>query len=80
MTYHRGDYVQLTIGPWSMEAFVALASENGRSLFVMFDGAAPLADGSGLVIGMMPLFQEHDGTWIEILRRTPVGVEPRKVH
>ena len=68
----RGDFVQLTIEAWHMRAMVTLASPNGRSIIVMFDGAAPL--GSVVALGMMPLFQDDDGTWHELGTRTPVQV------
>lgn len=56
----RGDYVRLTIGEWAIDAFVGLASENGRSLMLFFDGAAPV--GGGFALGMLPVLQDEDGT------------------
>ena len=74
----RGDVVRLTIGAWSVDAWVGLASANGRSLFVFFDGAAPVGDGSMVLLGTMALLQADDGTWTEITRNTPVLVAPRE--
>jgi hypothetical protein len=71
----RGEFVRLTIGAWSIEAFVGLVSENGRAVIVQFDGAAPVDDGRAYALGILPLLENDDGTWIEIGRQTLVQVE-----
>jgi hypothetical protein len=53
-------------------AIVVLASENGRSLMVTFDGM--FWPGNGYV-GMMPLLQLDDGSFVDLIGRQPVGVE-----
>jgi hypothetical protein len=68
----RGELVRLAIGDWSIEAFVALASSNGRSIMLLYDGAAPI-DG-GLLYGSMPAMLRDDGTWIEITGETPIAI------
>jgi ribosomal protein S27AE len=72
----RGEIVRLSIGTWSTEAFVAAASPNGRSLFVIFDGAAPVGGGAGVLVGSLALLQDDAGAWHEIVLDTPVVVEP----
>ena len=68
----RGEVVRLTVGAWSVDAFVAVASANGRSLFVFFDGAMPLD--VGVLIGSAALLQDEAGAWREIVRQTPVSI------
>jgi len=72
LTLARGHFVTLTIGTWSCEAMVTLASENGRSLIVMFDGAAPV--GGGLALGMLALLQQDDGTFTDLMTGTPIEI------
>jgi len=72
--FQRGDVVQLTSARTTMRAWVGFASPNGRSLMVFFDGAFPLASG-GVLVQVMPLFQEDDGTFHDIVERTPIAVE-----
>lgn len=74
MKLQRGDFVRVTSAGVTLRAFVALASENGRSIAVLYDGALPVGDGYAL--GMLPLLQEEDGTWREIVRNSRVVVEP----
>lgn len=69
----RGQFVTLTIGSWSSPAMVGFASENGRSLMLLFDGIAPVAGGGG-VVGALPVLQQDDGSWIEIVTSSPVAV------
>jgi hypothetical protein len=66
----RGDIVRLTIGAWSVDAFVGIASSNGRSVILLFDGAAPLD--VGVVVGMLPVLLDDAGQWREIVRNTPI--------
>jgi hypothetical protein len=69
MSYKRGDFVQLTIDGLTLRAMVALASPNGASLMVMFDG---LLDGC---VGMMPLLAHDDG-YHNLMTGRAVGVAP----
>jgi hypothetical protein len=45
----RGELVRLTFAGRTVAAFVAMASENGRSIFLMFDATV------GGYVGGMPL-------------------------
>ena len=65
----RGDVVRLVHEGVSVDAFVALASENGASLLVMFDA---LLDGC---VGSMPLYRGGDGQYRNIMTGTPITVE-----
>lgn len=60
--FKRGDFVYVTVenGP-TIKAMVVLASGNGRSLAIMYDGALPT--GGGMAIGMLPILQDDDGTY-----------------
>ena len=74
MKLQRGDFVRITIAGISKRAFVGLASENGRSIALLYDGMLPVGD--GYAMGFLPLLQEEDGTWREIVRNSRVVVEP----
>jgi hypothetical protein len=66
----RGDYVWLQCGAQRIRAFVALASGNGRSLILMFDG---IVDS---YVGSLPVLDaDGNGTWAT-LHGTPVTVSP----
>lgn len=75
----RGDIVQITIGGWSVEAFVSLASANGRSVIVLFDGLAPLADAQLFAPGMLPLYEDEGGAWCAVAPGHTL-VEVERVH
>lgn len=68
-----GEVVRLTIGSWTVYAEIVLASENGRSLMLQYDGAAPIGDGYAL--RFLPVLRNDDGTWMEIVASTRVEVE-----
>jgi len=69
----RGDFVRITSAGITKRAFVGLASENGRSIAVLYDGMLPVGDGYAL--GFLPLLLDDDGRWREIVRHTCVVVE-----
>ena len=50
----RGDYVEVTFEGRTLPAMVTLASENGKSLMLMFDGML------GGYAGMMPVLWSQD--------------------
>jgi hypothetical protein len=56
----RGDFVTLTIGSWTQDAMVGMASPNSVSLAVLFDGAAPLHGGEHFALGAMALLYDED--------------------
>jgi hypothetical protein len=71
----RGDFVKLSVGDDTFDAMVVLASENGHSLILMFDGAVRVA--GGVVLGCLPVYREDDGRWTEILGGGTVGVKAK---
>jgi hypothetical protein len=66
-TLRRGDFITITAAGRSCRAMVTLASANGRSLIVMYDGIV------GGFVGAMPVYQRDDGTWIAI-DATPIAI------
>ena len=67
----RGEFVVLeAAGREPITAFVALASVNGASLIVMFDG---LVDGCA---GAMPLLRDPEGVYRNIYTGRPVTMRP----
>ena len=68
MSLQRGDYVWIERDDKRMQAMVTLASPNGKSLIVMFDGMF------GGYLGMMPLSFE-DGEYVDLIERKPVKLE-----
>jgi hypothetical protein len=61
----RGDFVTVRSGDRSVRAMVLLASDNGRSLMLGFEGT--LAIGSGFYLGMVPVLQDDDGTYRDLI-------------
>jgi hypothetical protein len=57
MTLKRGDFVEVDSGADVIRAMVTLASPNGRSIMLMFDGMI------GGFLGMCPASLEDDGQW-----------------
>ena len=73
MMFGKGDHVRLTIGDKSLEAIVVLASDNGRSLMLVFDGTVWLH--GAMIAGYLPVLQDADGPdWSEILTGQPVQI------
>lgn len=75
--FQRGDFVILRAHGTQKAAMVTLASENGRSLMVMFDGGLFWPGEAGGYVGMMPLLQLDDGTYVERINHRPVGIVRR---
>jgi len=71
----RGDFVIIKAHGAQKEAMVSLASPNGRSIMVMFEGGLFWPSDEGGYAGIMPLFQQDDGTWIELINQRPIKVE-----
>lgn len=56
--YRRGDFVVITTDSGrELDAMITMASRNGRSLILMYDGMI------GGWVGMLPAFQHDDGHW-----------------
>ena len=75
--FARGDYVRMTAPPnHPMKAMVTLASENGRSVMLMFEGAWFFPDGAA-TLGMLPVLLDDDGkTWRDIVQGNELTLEP----
>jgi hypothetical protein len=71
----RGDFVWIERGDQRVKAMVVLASDNGRSLMLMFDAFFRTASGGGFA-GMMPVLKEDDGIYYDIVEHEPVEVQP----
>jgi hypothetical protein len=69
-----GDTVRVSAHGTTKEAVVVVASQNGRSIAVEFDGGLFWPSAAGAYVGFMPLLQQDDGTWIELINQTPITV------
>jgi hypothetical protein len=69
MTYQRGDFVRLSSGDRRIRAMVMLASPNGRSLVLGFEG---LFRGH---LGMMPVLQDEAGVYHTVFTDAVVEIE-----
>jgi hypothetical protein len=67
----RGDFVLIERGEVKMEAMITLASPNGVSLMVMFDGMF-----CGFV-NMMPLLRDENGVYRDLIEHKPVKLSSR---
>lgn len=61
MTWKHGAVVTITYGGKRVVGWVALASQNGRALFLNFDG---MLDG---IPGAMAVLQDHSGVYRSII-------------
>ena len=75
-TFHRGQFVHLTYGGRTVAAMVMLASSNGKSLMLGFDGALVPSHGEGMFPGAMPVLMDDDGVYRDLLNNEPVQVVP----
>lgn len=75
MSFTRGQFVRLTCGDQSMKAMVMLASGNGKSLMLGFDGALRLPSG-GACFGSMPVLMDDAGVYRDLIENAPVQIEP----
>ena len=69
MTYRKGQLVKLTAGEHTVTAEIAMASKNGKSLFVRFEA---IVNGH---VGGMPLLQDDAGIYKSIVTGEPVTLE-----
>ena len=75
--FRRGDFVTIGAHGTRKAAMVLLASENGRSLIVGFDGGLFWPSAAGGYAGTMPLLQQDDGTFVELINLRTVTIEHR---
>lgn len=73
--FTKGQRVQLDYNGQSIEALVTMASDNGRSLLLMFNGAFVTPSG-GLQLKMMPLLMDDDGVYRDLTENAPATVTP----
>jgi hypothetical protein len=73
-----GEAVLLTFGGQTISARVALASPNGRSLMLSFDGVLLARDEddqlAGAYFGFMPVVQDDAGGYRDLINGEPVTV------
>ena len=74
--FHRGQFVRLTYGGRVVKAMVMLASINGKSLMLGFDGALVPSHGEGMFPGVMPLLQDDLGVYRDLVCDEIAQVEP----
>jgi hypothetical protein len=71
--FKRGDFVYVTVDQGlTVTAMVVLASTNGRSLAVSFDGALPVGD--GFALGFLPILQGEDGVYRSLIGNNAVTI------
>lgn len=68
-----GDLVRVTAHGHAANAVVSLASGNGQSLVLDFDGGL-FGVAGGAYVGSMPVLWQPDGQWVEILNSTPITI------
>jgi hypothetical protein len=71
-----GDRVLVSAhGQVRVEATVILASANGRSLMLEFPGGLFRLIDAGAYVGTMPVLQQDDGRWIELINQREVWID-----
>lgn len=72
--FRRGDFVTVTYCEQTVKAMVALASKNGRSLMLVFEGG--LYNGQGVFVGAMPVLQNNAAQFKDLLEpANPVEIQ-----
>ena len=69
----RGDFVTVRHGDRVVRAMILLASENGHSLMLGFEGT--LAIGDGFYLGMLPVLKHIDGTYRDLMNGQVFNIE-----
>jgi hypothetical protein len=72
----RGDFVLMTFNGQDKRAKVLLASPNGKSLMLGFEGVLYTSDGGGF-FGSMPVLQDDAGTYRDLANEEVVTIEPK---
>lgn len=75
VTYTTGQRVTLAYHGQTIEATIALASGNGRSLMLMYDGAMMTPSG-GMLLKMMPLLMDDAGVYRDLVENAPATLAP----
>lgn len=76
VTLTRGDFVVITVDGRTIRAMVTLASADGRSLVLMFDGVIRTTTG-GAYAGLMPVYQRIDGRWTDLVDDVEITIRLR---
>jgi hypothetical protein len=71
----RGEFVRITAHGQTKAAFIALASSNGRSLILLFDGGLFWPGTEGAYAGSMPVLLTDDGRWTELINGREIAME-----
>lgn len=74
----RGDFVTITYCGQTTRAMVMLASTNGKSLMLGFDGALTPSHGEGMFAGSMPVLMDDAGVYRDLLCNEPVNIEVKQ--
>ena len=69
MILQKGDHVKIQFSGQLLEGSVILASENGRSLALAFEGIM------GGYVAMMPVLLEEDGIFRDLVTGREVEIE-----
>ena len=78
-TFTTGQAVRLEYNGQVIDAFVELASPNGRSLFLTFEGTL-VAPGGGMMPGNIFLLRDDDGVYRDLAVSVPALLTPRDTH
>lgn len=73
--FRKGQYVRVTAHRMTAIARIELASADGASLMLAFDGGLSTAAG-GMYVGYMPVLRGDDGQYRELINRTVIFLEP----
>lgn len=76
MSYRRGEFVTLQYEGQQVLAMVLLASPNGASLMLGFDGA--LRGQAGLHYGSMAVLRDRDGVYRDLVESLPATLSRRE--
>lgn len=75
-----GDRVRISAhGAEDVLATVILASPDGRSLMLEFPGGLFGIAGAGAYVGSMPVLEQDDGRWIELINQREIRLEREPV-
>jgi hypothetical protein len=76
MTFQRGQFVRITYGEKTIDGMVLIASANGKSMMLGFDGALRSPAG-GAFMGSMPVLMDYAGVYRDLVENEPVQIQER---
>lgn len=74
-SFARGDFVRITYCDQTVDGMVLIASGNGKSLMVGFNGALRLPSG-GMCIGSLPVLMDDASVFRDLIDNQPVRIDP----